>query len=110
MMVKGIKEIYDVQTYTAFFTRIGFTEGAEVWITGSKADRLCEELRGAVKRSESHGYHRRAGTGDLQRLAQQRMRVEPGFQPAVVPSDRFERVEYRPRDGRNGKDGGYRRR
>jgi hypothetical protein len=69
---------------TAFFTHIGFTEGIQVWIRGAntegKAEALCKELKEAMKRSEELGYHRPARSGEIQRLADVRRRVDPGFQ------------------------------
>jgi hypothetical protein len=91
-----------------FFNRIGFSEGTQAWISGNKADRLCEELREAVRRSEHLGYHRSAGAAELQRLVQLRMRAEPGFQPPAVIRDRLDRGEERRNSDGGYRDGGHR--
>jgi hypothetical protein len=85
MMVKGMREIYEVKSYTGFFTRVDFAEGKEEWVANG-GERLCQELREAVKRSAAARYHR--STGNTEKLNQLRRSVDLSFQPGCWSQNR----------------------
>ncbi|KAJ7761589.1 hypothetical protein DFH07DRAFT_771449 [Mycena maculata] len=70
-MVEAVKEIYKVNTWPAFFTRVKFTQGA-----GFGKEKFCDMLRDAVKTSAARGYHRPVSVSQLSRLRGQRSRIE----------------------------------
>lgn len=76
-MVKGIREIYEVKTWTKFFGRVGFEEGVKEWVKDGGV-RLCSELKEAVVRSGKAGYHR-AMKGGSWRVVELRRKEDPGF-------------------------------
>jgi hypothetical protein len=76
-MVKGIREIYEVKTWTTFFGRVGFEEGVKEWVQDG-GERLCSELKEAVVRSGKAGYHR-VMKGGSWRVVELRRKEDPGF-------------------------------
>ncbi|KAF8243751.1 hypothetical protein K440DRAFT_636830 [Wilcoxina mikolae CBS 423.85] len=76
-MVKGIREIYEVKTWTRFFTRVGFEEGRSVWVKDGGVG-LCRELKEAVKRSGRVRYHKPIG-GGAWRMVEMRRKEDVGF-------------------------------
>ncbi|KAJ7784469.1 hypothetical protein B0H16DRAFT_1402391 [Mycena metata] len=70
-MVQEIKEIYKVNTWPAFFTRVRFPQGVAFG-----RDKFSDMLREAVKTSAARRYHNASSVRQLGVLRGQRKRVE----------------------------------
>ncbi|KAJ7016663.1 hypothetical protein C8F04DRAFT_503819 [Mycena alexandri] len=70
-MVQEIKEIYKVNTWPAFFTRVRFPQGVAFG-----KDKFSDMLRDAVKTSAARRYHNPSSVRQLGVLQGQRKRVE----------------------------------
>ncbi|KAF7365114.1 UBIQUITIN-CONJUGAT-2 domain-containing protein [Mycena venus] len=70
-MVEEVKEIYKINTWPAFFTRVRFTQGVAFG-----KEKFSDMLRDAVKTSAGRRYHNVAPSNRLNLLQGQRRRVE----------------------------------
>ncbi|KAJ7212026.1 hypothetical protein GGX14DRAFT_621383 [Mycena pura] len=70
-MVEEVKEIYKINTWPAFFTRVRFPQGV-----GFGKERFSEMLRDAVKTSAVRHYHNSSPVRQLTQLRVERSKVE----------------------------------
>jgi hypothetical protein len=70
-VVEAIKEIYQVETWPAFFRRAQYARGV-----GFGKEKFSQMLRDAVRESAKRGYHKPKTGGELDRLGRSRARLE----------------------------------
>lgn len=70
-MVEEVKEIYKINTWPAFFTRVRFPQGVAFG-----KERFSDMLRDAVNTSATRRYHNASPYNQLSVLRGQRSRVE----------------------------------
>ncbi|KAJ7695641.1 hypothetical protein B0H17DRAFT_1054966 [Mycena rosella] len=72
-MVEEVKEIYKINTWPAFFTRVRFTQGV-----GFGKEKFSDMLRDAVRTSAARRYHNPSSVHQLSVLRGQKSRIEEG--------------------------------